>query len=179
VEYSADRVCAQAHPDDFRDEPAPEAVIPDLRRWDEHPRASGAWGASDGVRRDATEDAVHRRRELVDADAEKLAGPAQDVQARDASQSELPPGQLERPVSAAELCIQDAVPSAAQSCAAQAFEALQEVAAQPDAAAAWKSAEQKMPSQMAVGTEASQLLLAEQVPAAEVRQRTAHWAQLA
>jgi hypothetical protein len=96
-----------------------EAEAPDRHREDARLQELGAWDASDGVRRDAT-DAADLRRVLADADAEKLADRAPDVQALDASSTlrERWPAPWARRASAAAPCTRGAVRSAEQSCAA-------------------------------------------------------------
>lgn len=83
--------------------------------------------ASDGVRRDEAEDAARRERlALADADAGKLAVREQACQGQDA---QFPSAfRILEPLDAvAELYTPDAVPSAEQSCAAQAAAARPEV----------------------------------------------------
>ena len=106
-------------PDGCRDDLVPEAEGLDQHQEDAHPQALGAWDAWDGARRDAA-DAAGLRLEPADEDAERSADRAQDVRAQDAWYlRETRLVQWERPVGAVELCIRDAVPSAARSYAAQ------------------------------------------------------------
>ena len=73
-------------------------------------------------------DAADLRRAPLDADAGKLAGPAQDARAQDAwsRQQAHPSVRSVRPDAAAELCTPDAVRSVEQSCAEQAASAAPE-----------------------------------------------------
>ena len=117
-----------------RDVLVPEAEAPDPRREDAHLQASSAWDASDDAHQDAT-DAADLRQAWSDAGAEKLADPAPDAQARDASlRPESLPAQRARPDAAVELCTPGAVPSAERSCAAPEAAADPLPPAWPDAA---------------------------------------------
>lgn len=95
--------------------------------------ASGAWG---GARLDVAADAAHPLPELAGVDAGKSAGLALDAPAQAgflAVHWHVPSA---RRGAAVELCRQDAVPSAEQSCAAPVSAAaveLQPLAEQPDA----------------------------------------------
>jgi hypothetical protein len=88
---------------------------------DAHLLASSAWDALDDARPDAR-DVADLRRAPSDADAEKLAGPAPDAQARDAwfRPQALLPAQWAPQAAAAELYTPDVVLSAEQSSAERA-----------------------------------------------------------
>lgn len=137
---------ARAPPDGCRDELAPEAEAPDPHREDEHPQAPGAWDAWDGARRGAA-GAEDLRREPADEGAEKLAGRAQDVRARDAwSLLAFRLAQWALPGAAAALCIPDAAQSAEQSFAEPVVAAdLPLQVAQADAARVPEAGAQSMP----------------------------------
>jgi len=99
----------------------PAAAAPDQHPEGAPPQVPGASDASDAALR-GVKDAADLRPEPGDAGVEKLVVPALDVRARVASSlspQECLPVQPERWDAAAELCRQDAVRSAEQSCAAQ------------------------------------------------------------
>jgi hypothetical protein len=107
--------------DDCRGELDQAAAAPDQHREGAHLQALGASDASDAALRDAT-DAADLRPEPGDAGVEKLVVPALDARGRVASslspqeRLSVQPGRSD---AAAELCRQDAVRFAEQSCAAR------------------------------------------------------------
>jgi hypothetical protein len=120
AERSAVPAVSTEHPAGFPDASIPEAAIPDPRQSAEVRSERYAWDASGAVRLDATPDAARPVPALADADVEKSADPAPVVLEPDACRSEFPAARSVRPDAEAELCRPDAVPSAGQSCAAQA-----------------------------------------------------------
>ena len=110
----------QALPDGFPDEPDPAAAAPAQPRAGARQRARNEWDASDGVRRDAVENAALPCQEQPDAGAGRWAARERDDRERDESYR-LMARSIVRSVlldAAAELCTQAAAPSAARSCAA-------------------------------------------------------------
>lgn len=133
----------RARPDGCRDEPDPEAAIPDPRQGDEPLPAPCAWDASDDVRRGAAA-GPHLLPRPADADAEKWVARERDVRAR-AARFQLHLLVRQARLGAAELCIPGAVRSAAQSCAARVAEAPPQPAAKPDSAQPREEAARQMP----------------------------------
>jgi hypothetical protein len=135
-------------PDGCRDELAQEAGVPVLHRADAFRSATGAWDASDAVRRDARWDAEVRHPALADADAEKLVVPAPGARELDALSlpPERQPARSEQPAWAAELCTRVSARFAARSCAAteSAEQPAQSDARQPALAAQLSMQSQKM-----------------------------------
>ena len=121
AEHSAGRAGAPELPDEHQDELVPEAAAPVQHPADAHQPEPYAWDAWDGVHPDAA-DVADLRPASWDVGAGKLADPALDALAQDASsrqaiQSEQSKPRA-RPDAEAELCKPDAVQSAEQSCAA-------------------------------------------------------------
>ena len=102
--------------DERQDVLVPEAEAPDQLQEDVHLLASSAWDALDGAHPVATA-AADLRRASLDEGAGKLAVPALDVRARDASSQLVRlPAQRVRQDAEVELYTPDAVQSAEQSC---------------------------------------------------------------
>lgn len=133
----------RARPDGCRDEPDPEAAIPDPRQGDEPLPAPCAWDASDDVRRGAAA-GPHLLPRPADADAEKWVARERDVRAR-AARFQLHLLVRQARLGAAELCIPGEVRSAAQSCAEPVAEAPPLRAVKPDSAQPMEVAARQMP----------------------------------
>src|SRR6202451_3112524 len=120
AERSAAPAGAKVLPDGSPDEPVPAAAALDRLRAGGSRWATAASDASDAALRVSRPDAADHPA-LADADVERLAVPAPDAPGRDATCPEPKPQLVAwaRRAEAAELCTQDAVPSAARSCAAK------------------------------------------------------------
>ncbi len=118
MEYSAGPACARAHRGDCRDEPDPEEAVLGRHQSDDSQREPDASDASACVRQGGGADAVPPLRALLDADAGRSAGRAQDAQERDARSPSERQIARQEPVAAAELCRPDEAQSEERSCVA-------------------------------------------------------------